>query len=208
MTRDQILSKTARDLEDEGLVHFTNTDLSDSIQDGYEVTVLLTECIEKSTTLSTVADQPYYDLSTLISDYYRVFAIYNIDSSRWLDPKGYTTFKTYSNRFECIRGNPREWSPLGYRNICLHPTPDDVHSLILFYKALPDTLLGNTIPQIYLESQEVLQFYSIADLLDQNLEFTKSISYYKKFQERIKEIRYKVDHRSWPDRMLALANIL
>lgn len=206
MTKAEIIQRAAQDLEDEGLVHFLQRDFNDSFQDGYELVSLITQCIESSVSIATVANQPFYNLSALISNYYRIFAIYDLTNNRWLTPEAFTTFKTYSSRFLITTGHPREWTPLGWNYLLLHPTPQAVVNLLCFYKTVATEIADGTSPEIPTESHDILQKYIVGDLMDQNLEYTKGKLYMDKFMLKIFEVKERVKKRDWPDRIMALTD--
>lgn len=207
MTFADIIGNVAGDLEDAGMTHFTQDDLFDSAKDCYEILALTTQCIEKQFTLNTLAETPYYDVSSLVPDYYRPIAIFNVISQRWLDPVAFSTIKDYSYRWESMRANPRVWCPMATRDIILHPTPPDADmQFIVYYKAylLHDNVSLSDTPQIPFEELNAFEYYIKSDLYDIDLEFTKSSEWWDKFERKIPAIKKKVFRRSWPDRILAL----
>lgn len=207
MTRDEIVGKIIQNLEDEGMVHFTTDDLYDSIHDGYQIVALFTQCIEKITTISLVANQSYYNLRTLITDYYRVFAIYNQNTKRWLEPKAYKEFQEYAVNWELLHGNPVEWAPLGCDHLAIFRKPASAiaDAFIIFYKAFPITpLAGNEEPEFFPEFHKILVEYVTSDLLDQDLEYTKANKWFTMFIQSLIALKKKVESRNFPDRIMTL----
>lgn len=205
MTKSEISANAAKVLEDEGFVHFTTTDLSDAFDDGWEIVTILTGCLEKMATIQTVADQLYYDLTTLIPDYYRVFAIWSTATNRWLDPISLVELKEEADKWEVIQGPPRMFSPLGYRKIVLHPTPTSAIDLYVLYTAVATKLNDSDSIDLPTEFQHILEKYMVGDLLQQNLEYEKSQRYIAEFYQMIAKLKLKIEKRSWPDRVMALA---
>lgn len=205
MTRDQIIGLAARELEDVTGIHFTNEDLEDSCQDGYDLIALLTQCVERVGSVTQVANQVYYDFSTL-PGYFRVFAIYNNTNKQWLTPKPYGFFNYYGYRWEMNIGSIREFSPIGYKHIVVNQKPSVVNSdtLTVYYNAVAPTLSGDSVPEFYPEFHDILIQYIISDLLDQNLEYTKSQVYFTKFMLLFDKLKQKLDKRSAPDRIKVL----
>lgn len=206
MTRDEIFGRVSQNLEDSGLVHFIQDDLIDSIQDGYEIIALLAQTIERVATINFVANRSYYNLNSLISDYYRVFAIYNTLNRRWMEPISFHEIRENSIRWETVKGNPREWTPLGYSHIAIFPKPATaVGSMLIFYKGTAPVLTGSLAPEFPVSEHEALVDYGTGDLLDQDLEYTKSVEYMKKFYARLQEIHKQVHSRDLLDKVYALA---
>lgn len=206
MTRDEIFGRVSQNLEDSGLVHFVQDDLVDSVQDGYEIIALLAQTIERATTVAFVANQTYYNLYNLISDFYRVFAIYNTSTKKWMEPVAYHEIRENSHRWETVKGAPREWAPLGYSHIAIFPKPaTTVGSMLIFYKGTAPTLTGSLAPEFPISEHESLVDYGTGDLLDQDLEYTKSLEYMRKFYARLQEIHKQVHSRDLIDRVYALA---
>lgn len=205
MTRDQIIGLAARELEDVTGIHFTNEDLTDSCQDGYDLIALLTQCIERVGTVSQVANKIYYDFTSL-PGYFRVFAIYNNTNKQWLTPKPHIWLNNYGYRWEMNTGSIKEFSPIGYKHIIVNqkPTAVNADTLTVYYNAVAPTLSGDSIPEFYPELHDILVQYIIQDLLDQNLEYTKSQKYFAKFVILLDKLKQKLDNRSMPDRIHTL----
>lgn len=205
MTKTEIATRVAQALEDEGLIHFTSTDLSDSIQDGYALVVLLTEAIEKVEQISIPANSQVFDISSLLPDYYRAFALYSETLRRWLSPRSFLNIKQYGERWAKDTGNIRDWCPLGDRHILFYPSPIATQTLQLFYRAEPDTLSEGDSPVFFEDCHKVLEYYACSDLLDQNLEYSKSAAYFEKFMEEVDVIRDRLNRRGLKSIILELA---
>ena len=206
MTRDVIAGKIAQNLEDESWLHFTLEDLYDSIHDGYEITAISTQCIERVATLDLIGGKTYYNLRALVPDYYRAFALYNLHNNQWLTPHAIKEFQSYSYNWEQNKGNAMEWAPLGCDWIAFYkkPVEDLAQSILMFYKAIPDPMQGNESPEFGAEGHSALVEYGVGDLLDQNLEYTKSQQWMNKYTERLARIKIDLNSRSMPDRIYAL----
>lgn len=206
MTRDLIAGKVAMNLEDESWLHFTLEDLYDSIHDGYEITALATQCVERVATLDVVEKQTYYNLRELFPDYYRVFAMYNLTINQWVTPHAIKEFQNYGYNWELHHGNILEWAPLGCDWLAVYKKPlvTIPEGLLIYYKAFPEPLQGNESPEFGAESHSALVEYATGDLLDQNLEYTKSQQWMNKHVERLARIKIDLNSRSMPDRIYAL----
>ncbi len=200
------MAKASEMLEDEGFIHFTNEDLWDSCQDGYDLIALQTQCIELSGAVDIVAGQTYYNLSTLLSGYYRVYAIYNQNTKKWLVPHAYRELVGHGLNWEFQHGATFEWSPCGWDQIAVYRKSEVAITagFLVFYKAQADVLTGSSVPNFPPELHIGLVEYIVGDLLDQDLEFQKSMLHYEKFTEYLRQIKKVVDSRSTPDRILGL----
>jgi hypothetical protein len=209
MNRDQLKERITNNLYDAGQVNFTSDTLNDSIQDGYDEVALLTQCIEKIATVTFVDQLTYYNLATLISDYYRVIAIWNNNTNRWLEPIAYGELDEFGTRWETHNGEPSHFAMLGWEYLALYRKPSTATgTMLVFYKAQADTLAGASTPVIPVGEADVLETYATQDLLDQHLEYQKSQIYWTKYQDQVKEILRDVNKRSLPDRLYMLANVV
>lgn len=207
MTKNEILTAAADLLDDEQMVHFDNQQLSDSLKDGYEFLALTLGFYEKATSISLVADQHWYDLQTLIPDYYRIFSAYNTTSNRWLDPTSLKGIRRVDDRWETISGNPRIWIPVGPRYIALHPVPPAAvtNAIHIYYKAFPPELANNEEPNFHADLHSILVDFIVQDLFDANLEYGKATVWFEKFMAKFKLLEDAVSHRSLPDRLWTLS---
>lgn len=206
MTRDQIAGKVAQNLYDVGMVQFDADNLNDSVQDGYDEVALLTNCIEKVTTVNFQSNITYYNLRTLVTDYYRPVAIYNPNTKRWMAPTAFRDMREFHPRWETVNGEEAFFSPLGFEYIVFFRKQTTASgNFYIFYSATADTLTGATTPQIPIEYHKVLENYATADMLDQNLEYTKAMKYYNAYIADLDRIKNLVRNRNWPDRLYVLA---
>src|SRR5678815_4515099 len=99
----QISGNVSRNLDDLGANFYDPIlDIQPSIQDGYNLVVGLTETIEKytSTALNFISEKVYYDFSTLIPDYLRIFGIFNNNTNRWMYPTTMLELYSYRDNWE------------------------------------------------------------------------------------------------------------
>lgn len=209
MTRDEIKTRVASNLYDSGMVNFTDDTINDSIQDGYDEVSLLTQCIEKIATVSFVDQLTYYNLATLISDYYRVIAIWNNNTNRWLEPIAFGELEEFGSRWETYNGEPSHFSPVGWEYVAIYRKPSTASgNMLVFYKAFADTLAGGSTPVIPAGEGNILEYYSTQDLLDQHLEYAKAQTYWNIYSEQLREVIRDINKRSLPDRLYLLAQVI
>src|SRR5687768_4149376 len=185
MTRDAIAAKVAQNLDDAGSVHFTAQDINDSIQDGYDQIALRTGCIEKVTTVNWVANQVFYNFSSLISDYYRVFMIYNQRTKKWIKGVSWRELRDISYKWATLNGESFQWAPMGFSHIAVSRVPtasDSTNPMLVMYSAQAPTLVGDTVPDFPTDYHTALVEYATGDLLDQDLEYSKAVKYMSNFE--------------------------
>jgi hypothetical protein len=207
MTRDQIQTRVAENLYDEGLINFTNETINDSIQDGYDQVALLTGCIENITEVNWTGNKSYYYMPDLITDFYYTIGIWNNKNNSWLEPIQFKGLAAYLGvRWETYTGTPQVFCPLGYGWLAFaRKYADTDDSMQVFHTETADTLSGSTTPTIPEGLDRVLIEYATGDLLDQHLEYTKSMEWFEKYMETVKEIHTHVNKRNTYDRYLILA---
>jgi hypothetical protein len=197
MTKTDILARVSKTLEDEGLVHFTEDDLNDSIQDGYMYVALISECIEKVVTIDVPSDSLYFNVAEAIPDYYRVFAIFNSLNNRWLIPASFHSLQSNGPRWETRTGSVQWFCPLGARHILFHPATSAVNTMYFFYRAQAPEIAANEEPAFFEDCHKILEYYVVQDLLDQNLEYTKSTRFYSLFISELSDLSRRINKRSW-----------
>lgn len=189
-TRDQIASKILENLENVGASFFTSTDVNNSIQDAYDDITCYCGQIEKSALVSLQANLSYYDLSTLISDYLAVTAIYNYTTSKWLENIGRPELDLKRWDWELWEGNLQWFFPLDVKYIGVCPRVNaTTGTMEVFYRAKANTLSASSVPFILKDYSKLIEFYATGDLLESIKEFVKAdiwLSQYLELRERYK----------------------
>lgn len=199
----QISASVARDLDDLNASFYDkDKDIDPSIQDGYNLIVPLTESSEKYATINFVSEKVFYDLSALIPDYLRVFGIYNNNTQRWMWPTTLLELYRIRDNWETCPGDPYWFLPIDYKTIAFFPSqPTGAGSFTIMYKAKAASITANAIPELPPEQTQVLEFYSVADLLTQCEEFVKAIDYAGKMNEGIDDILKVIRNRQSPNHL-------
>lgn len=205
-TRDQIVTAVRQNLDDEGVgTFYSEDDLNDSIQDGYDEVAVLTECVENAAQVNFQSELTFYDFASLLTGYIRIFAIWNNNTNRWLDPISENELSELRDDWEISNSEPTNYCTESPRYIALFPRPLVASGyMICFYKQQADILIGTSVPQIPVEHDDVLELYATADLLDQTQEYAKAVKYFQEYAARISDIKKAVNSRSLPDRVSAL----
>jgi len=205
MTRNEIREQLSRSLEDQGLIHFTNDDLNDSLQDGYDLIALSSLCVERITSLTFVANRVYYDFATLISNFYSLTAIFNTRTNRWIEIKPYGWLATCGDNWETLHGETQFAAPVGISTIAFHPTiQESAGEFVVLYKAQAPILGDTSQPEFHPEKHSILLDYSFADLMHQNLEYAKANLKFAKFLAELNTVKQFIMLKDQPARRFAL----
>lgn len=179
----------------------TDLDINPSVQDGYNLLVGLCETIEKQTDVNWASQKVFYDFSSSISDYLRIFGIFNNNTQRWLQPVTFLDLYKLRDNWELANGDPVYYIPIDYRTVAFFPVlgPIATGSMTVMYKAKADSLTANSLPQLPIEHHNALEYYATGDLLDQIQEWTKALDYMGMLDMSIAKIRKVLRERSSPD---------
>lgn len=123
-TRGQIKADVQSNLTDLNINFYSDTDLNDSIQDGYDDMAILTQCIQKNVTLPWLSNLSYYDfkLRYQITDYLGTIAIFNNVSNLWLrDDLSLKDFDRIRRDWETWIGTVLFWAPSDPNHIAICP---------------------------------------------------------------------------------------
>ncbi len=202
-TLTDIGNRVQRNLDDLNANFFKRaTDINPSIQDGYNLVAALTETIEKSATITLQSGLVYYDFATLIPDYLRIFGIYNNNTNRWMHPITPLALYRVRDDWELANDQPYWFWPINYRKVALFPVlATATGTITVLYKAKADTLLDDSTPQVPIERDGALEFYSSGDLLEQAEEFTKALDYMGMLDMEIEQIKKVLRERSQPNHL-------
>jgi hypothetical protein len=209
VTRAQLVVKIRENLND----HFTSTtyynvdDLNDSIQDGYDEVVAVSECYERviDVPVGMLNAQPWVNFRGIIPDYYRIVAILNRNTREFLCADGDREEECYKADWQLTStGRVQNYVINGTEWIALPNWYSDssYKDLRVFYKALaPKPIDDNHVFKILTEYQKLLENYSTADLLEQNQEFVKAQNYWAVYEPMLEEYRRKILLLSKSDRI-------
>ena len=212
MTRLQLKESVRINLADLGVTFYQEDDLNDSIQDAYDDVALLTRCITKTRQMLFESDLVYYNLDSLLSgDYLGTIAIFNHTINLWLgDDISLKDMDNVRRDWELWTGTPQNWCPVDPKRIAIVPhytgiTPSwsgafyynafsnafyigsaSTPSFTLYYTAEAPTLSADSDTfLIATDMQDLLEFYTTADMLEQAQEFTKAIVWWSKYYPMI-----------------------
>lgn len=191
MTRDEIAVNVRINLNDLGVTFYSDDDVNDSLQDGYDDIAVFTGCIQKQTNLTQTNDTTYYDMISSISDFFAIVAAYNNTSNRWIYFNPLKSFDLIRIDFELWAGIQPEYGAISnFRYVLFLPRLASASGTItVWYRATAPTLAGSDTPLIHSDEQSLLELYATADLLDQAEEYKKADAYWVPYFEGL--IKYK-----------------
>ena len=207
MLQSEVASRVRSNLADAGATFFTNNNIDEAVQDGYDSIVSLLLPLTATKTLDFVDNLVYYDFYNLIPNYIHVLAIYNNNTDRWLD---FRTSKWLEGRrydWELTEGQPEVFTVIDYRYVALWPTLSSASGNmdIYFKKTGPQLVSSDTIDILDIEP-EVIEWFSTADCLEQIEEFEKAQAYFQNFTESIRTGQLLIAGRAGKDLAFQLAS--
>lgn len=206
MIQSEVVDRVRTNLDDAGITFYEREDIADSVQDGYDEIVALNRPLSGLTTLTLQPNKTYYNLYTSIVDFISLLGIYNTVNQIWLTHKPITYFKQLRRDWELSVGNPIYFSVLSFEYIAIFPRPtiELVDALEIYYVKKAARLDPNSVLDGLQSNDNLVEFYSTADLLEQADEFTKSGLVLKDYFTGIKEHRRMLENRHLPDRIYEL----
>ena len=204
MTTADILGRIKQDLDDPGTT-WTDEDLYDSLQDGYEEIAFYTDCIQKVVELPFTS-YTYVNIRTSVPDYYRPMAIWDRNQKAFLEPKYQKDVELCDEKWELAGGSPIYFTPCGLDYISFYPHYSATPTLgyYFFYHALAGDITSSASLEIPQNCRRVAVDYVVNDLLDQTLEFKKAQTFYQKYLEGLERTRKEVERTSRADRIQAM----
>jgi hypothetical protein len=178
-------------LYESGLKWFSQDDIWASLQQAYNKIVALMGAREKATFIPQIGS-PYYDLSQ-IPDFLFISAIYNPATLLWLEGVTYRLMKATYQTYLAI-GNAQYYNIMDFKRILIWPfNPSPAGVLFVVYKAAAPTVYipgpepgsgyydWDHIPLLpYSVAKQLLEYFTVADLLEQAREFNKAKMWWAK----------------------------
>ena len=202
MTRGQAKAKVKINLDSHN--YFSDTDLNDSLQDSYDEVVAATGCIENVFELTTEPNRLYYNLLSLIPNYFHVVRIFSPTLKSFLEETDIRRLDRVRKDWELWRDNPCFWFPHSYERIAIVPAASSAQQLIVFYKSSASQILIDvTNFNIPLEGQYIPENFTTCDLLEQAQEYQKAGHFLKQYQNDLRK-QLKLMNRALPDQVVKL----
>lgn len=208
-TRLQIKNDIKDNLNDLSINFYSDSDIHDSIQDAYDDIAVLTQCIQKETTLNWISKTNYlrFNNDYAIQDYLGTTAIFNNVTKRWLrDDLSLKDFDKIRKDWENWEGSPQFWAPSDPLNVVVAPRYENATgSFNLHYWATAPTLSSDDDTFLIATDMEgLLVDYVTADLLEQAQEFTKAGGYWIAYYEAIISYADRVKRNCKSDLLLRI----
>ena len=185
-------------------VYWTEADVEESLNDGYQELADATEWYERHVTMDLLSHRTYYDMRYVAEDtWLGPRRCFNNQTSRWLDPSNVNDFDSERVKWEDNGGEPQRFFMRGSWWFGVWPQPDaDSGTLRLYYSGTPPTLTADadTI-EIPLEFQEGVIEYAVYDLLAQEAETAKALSHWNAYKVFETALKAWVGGRLSPDRV-------
>lgn len=190
MTFTQIKQNIKDNLNDQG-VFFTVADMNTAVQKAYDLTIALSQCIVKKTTLNFQDNTIYYNFqdnanypNTFVADFMACTAIFNNLTNLWLlDDKALKDFSRDRIDWENWRGQPVWWCPTGdYRRVALIPNEQiATGDFDLYYWAQAPTVIDGDTPVMPSDFHYLIEVYANASLCEVAREYVKAQKYLDDF---------------------------
>lgn len=229
MNRGEIKDNIRTNLADLGVVNYSEGTLNDSLQDAYDDIAVLTQYNVKEVTVNWVSNLSYYNFITLgIPDYLMPIAIFNNVTNRYLrDDLSLRDFDRIRRDWENWTGTPIFWAPsdpysVGIAAKYVGTVVSGAFAPLAFSSAFyigsgaasfgtfqliysataPLWVSDSDVPQIATDVQNLFEFYSTADMLEQFEEFTKADEYWGKYWDSIEDYASRVKRNNKADLLL------
>ena len=202
MTQGEVALRIKHNLDDSG-IYYNESDITESIQDGYDEIAVYTEFIEKQTEITLQPDTTYYDMQSLIPDYYRIIRMYLTESKRFLEPVIEIYNSWDRNDWELAYHGENNFTLSGPFYIGIWGRSGTSQQAKIWYKAQAPKLQTNSTILINRNYINLLENYATADLLEQNEEFQKAQQYWQFYEKDLEDYRKKIQLLAKTDRIFA-----
>jgi hypothetical protein len=194
-------------LNEAGLTYYTEDDILEVIQDGYDEIAVLTKCIENYTVYPKINDLVYYDFSIGVPDFYALTGIFNNTTKKWLYPRTIKEARLLRSDWELWEGEPDNFLITSFKLTAIFPTKATaVGSFIIFYNALAPTInLGSQL-KFPAKHFNILENYVTGTLLEQAEEFVKASKYLKEYYDAIPKVHSAAKALAASDRLMVMGD--
>lgn len=209
MLQSEVASRVRSNLDDTGATFFTDNNIDESIQDGYDSTINLLLPLTDVQSINFTSNLIYYNLYNAVLNYLHVLAIYNNNTDRWLDFRTIKWLEDRRNDWELTEGQPEVFTLVDYKYIALWPTLSTASgSMDIFYKKKGNQLISTDSIDILDIEPDLVEWYSTADCLEQIEEFEKAKNYFQFFTGSVRTGQKLIQGRAGKDLAFQLADRL
>lgn len=186
MTFSQIQTEVRRRLNELNANFWSDSDVNRSINDGYDEMSDASEWYETSATVTTFANQTYYDMTSLTgSTVLSPKSCQNPTTKFWLHPVDPLFMDTQVHpRWGQIQSQPEYYLTRGLFQIGFAPKVNADSTLTLYFTAMPAELsAASDTPGFPQEYHYGIVEYALYDLLSQDAETAKALVHWKQYLE-------------------------
>jgi hypothetical protein len=209
-TRIQLAQLIQSQLEDAlGQFYPISPDINESIQDGYDEILMASGCYQQVVSqIPFQGNQIYYDLTllgTAPQTIHRPSKMFNYMTNRWIDFYDTRYFTMQRQDFEVTVGTTWWASMINFQYLCTYPHNGVIQegagtqNFDLFVRIGQDPLLSdNQVIQIPDPHEKCLQAYCLADLLEQQQEFSKASVFWEEYEDYLQNLTSRTVNRGAP----------
>jgi hypothetical protein len=184
ITYQSVIDEVRSNLYESGLRRHTLLNLTDGIVDAFNYcNAELTPTVRSI--LIPKLDTPYYNLAEAIPDYMYLYGIFNCTTNRWLEPLPSLLYKRDRLNFFMV-GEPQFFNVVDLRRVTIWPYPSaPVGAFFIVYKAFPLLFELAQTPELpHSIGSQYLEYFTTAEMLEQDREFTKALLYWNKIHAK------------------------
>lgn len=204
MTRTDVSINVMAELENNG-TFFSTTEVNEATQDAYDEVALLAGTIEMQAEISLIANTGYYNLRSLLTNFYSIIGIFNEQDQKWLTSSSPLKLDAMRLDWELMTGSPKWFFMASLERVCIVPRPTaSIGTLTILFKACAPTLSDSTSLIVPKETESILEEYDLMQLHEQAREWHKAQKYEQSYEELLKQTKRFMSRRASPDRMYQL----
>ena len=200
MTYPELKERIRTDLGDEEISFYSDQDILDSAQDGYDEIAVYCGSIIKIEEIQFQSNLVYYNFKDLISDFFSVVSIFNKNTNRWLEPTSELELDDLRSDWELWVGEPQFFFPhsTDYVGIVPHHSTA-VGSMEVHYRAQAPAINNTTRFLIHDEATHLLEDYVKLDLLEQAQEYVKAADPFSEYIKLLTRYANRTKQLGYPD---------
>jgi hypothetical protein len=184
MTLGEMKSEVRRRLNESGTAFYSDADIAASLQEGLDEMADIAEYSEREASVGLLTGRTYYDLQSVLPDtFLSPRRIYNSTTSRWLTPTDPRDQDEHTFvQWELTYGEPVRYLLRGNWWLGVWPRQsNDTGKLRVYYTDIPAPLTDTESPSFPRDFHPGITDYAIFDLLCQQRETEKALTYWKSF---------------------------
>ncbi len=199
MNFGEMQTKVRRRLNELTTVFYSDDDVKNAINEGYQEMADATEFYEREAMVPMLKKRTYYDLKPILPNtFLSPRRIYNIETNRWLDPTDprELDYHTYV-RWELVEGAPEKYFLRGnwWMGVFPRPTKDSLGLRFYFTAIPPQFVESREEPEFPQEYHEGLISFALSDLLAPERESSKALMHWTSYLKYQNDLQQYVNQR-------------